>query len=353
MSSPRRRIRMWSVDTDAGASTRYRVLAHVPALEAAGFGVEVSYPVGDGRRGRPWRAMDLLRDRWRSAGDDILFVHRKTYPAPFDRGLARRAGPMVFDFDDAIDLPPPGRPAEDDVVARYRDNFERTAAAADLVLAGNAELARRVPHDRVRIVPTAVDTTRFRPGAVAAPVPGTLGWVGHSDNLPYLERLADPLRNLASNHPGLRVVVVADRPPDLPGVPVEFRRWTLGTELSSFDEIAIGLMPLDDTPWARSKCAFKALQYMSLGIPAVCSPVGMNAEVVRDGECGFLAGDAASWSRVLDRLLMDPDLAMRVGAAGRDRVEATYSLAQVSSDVVKAMDALVEGAALVGGPREG
>ena len=154
----------------------------------------------------------------------------------------------------------------------------------------------------------------------------------------------EPLVELSHRHPALRLIVVADRPPNLPGVDVEFRRWTLDSELACFDGMGIGLMPLDDSPWARGKCAFKAIQYMALGLPTVASPVGMNAEVIRHGDSGFLASDEREWVDRLDRLLSDPALAARVGAAGRRRVEAHYSLAVVSRRLVEILGDLARSA---------
>jgi len=336
-----RRMRLLPVDDARGASTRYRVLALLPALRAAGWNVEVRYP-HDLRRGGPlrplWRLLDLTRDTRSPAGADLLFVHRKTYPGRFARRLARVGVPVIYDIDDAVDLPPPGRDAGAAVERRFRDNFAATVAAADLVLCGNAELQRRADHPRSIVVPTAIDAGRFRPGAVDPPAGKSLGWVGHADNLPYLEALGDPLRELARRHPGLRLIVVADRPPRLDGIEVEFRRWTLETELSCFGGMRVGLMPLDDTPWARAKCAFKAIQYMALGIPAVVAPVGMNRDLVHDGENGLLAARPEDWVAAIDRLLEDSSLERRIGSAGRATVETGYALDVVSRRVVQALE---------------
>jgi glycosyltransferase involved in cell wall biosynthesis len=121
-------------------------------------------------------------------------------------------------------------------------------------------------------------------------------------------------------------VVVADRPPKIDGIPVEYRRWKLEDEITSFDGIRVGLMPLDDSPWSRGKCAFKALQYMSLGIPPVVSPVGMNREVVVHGENGFVAQTTGDWVESIDILLSDAHVARRLADAARRKVEAEYSL---------------------------
>jgi glycosyltransferase involved in cell wall biosynthesis len=320
------------VGDERGASTRYRVLAHRPALEAAGWRTSVRFSLG---RGRVARAFEMVRDLVTAPRADLLFVHRRTYPVRLAGALRRTARRLVFDMDDALDLPPPSARPTSREQRRYRARFEATVNAFDLVLCGNDELASRLPHGRFELLPTPIDTARFSPSRVAKPRGKTLGWVGHSDNLEYLESLGEPLRELTRRHPGLRVVVVADRPPRLPGLDLEFRPWSLATEVSCFDGIGVGLMPLDDSAWARSKCAFKALQYLSLGIPAVVSPVGMNREVVREGESGLLASSDREWVAVLDRLLANPDRARRMGAAGRRLVEQRYSLDVVSRRLVE------------------
>jgi hypothetical protein len=41
------------------------------------------------------------------------------------------------------------------------------------------------------------------------------------------------------------------------------------TKYKSLKKIHIGLMPLHDDDWSNGKCGFKALQYMSIGMPAI------------------------------------------------------------------------------------
>ena len=326
-------LRLRAVGDERAASTRYRVLAHRPALEAAGYDTELHLAP---RLGRPARALSGLADLLRPRRAELLFVHRKTYPPWVAWHLARTAERLVFDMDDAIDLPPPSRPLGPEARARYRRRFEETVRAFDLVLCGSPELLARLPHGRAEILPTPVDTARFSPArSGAAGLPTTLGWVGHSDNLPYLEALSAPLSELLRRHPALKLVVVSDRRPHIPGLPLEFRPWRLEREVEDFEGIGLGLMPLADTPWARGKCAYKALQYLALGIPTVASPVGMTAEVVRHGKTGFLAASDREWVLALDTLITRRDLAREIGEAGRRLVERSYALDVVSRRLVE------------------
>jgi len=106
--------------------------------------------------------------------------------------------------------------------------------------------------------------------------------------------------------------------------------WRAETEVEDLARIDVGVMPLPDDAYARGKCAFKLLQYMALARPGVASPVGANADVVRDGDNGFLPADDDGWDAALTRLIEDPAERQRVGSAGRARVEAAYSLAYVA-----------------------
>jgi glycosyltransferase involved in cell wall biosynthesis len=69
------------------------------------------------------------------------------------------------------------------------------------------------------------------------------------------------------------------------------------------------------------------LEAMACGLPAVATRVGGIPCLLRE-ENGLMvpAGDARSLAEGILRLLRDPELAQRMGAAGRERVERDFSL---------------------------
>ena len=81
-----------------------------------------------------------------------------------------------------------------------------------------------------------------------------------------------------------------------------------------------------DDFWSRGKCGLKVLQYMAAGLPVVAKPVGVQAELVRHGETGFLAATPAEWADAVGRSARDPELRRRMGWAGRRLVESRYSV---------------------------
>jgi glycosyltransferase involved in cell wall biosynthesis len=106
----------------------------------------------------------------------------------------------------------------------------------------------------------------------------------------------------------------------------EFADWSEEREVADVQSMDIGIMPLPDEVWARGKSGYKLIQYLACAVPAVASPVGVNSQIVEHGRTGFLAETAEEWRSFLIRLIADPGLRARLGAAGRERAERDFSL---------------------------
>lgn len=326
------------VGSETQPSSRFRVHQHLPALAARGVEVrevrpridrhaQLLPPRWEGHRAVRWptravmhgikvlsRAPDALAT-WQG---DLTWVQREMVPGiPSWEPLLKR--PMVLDVDDAIWLSPPAGALMARTLARE----------ARVVVAGNTYLAdwfARAARD-VRIVPTAVDTERFVP-APSGDGPPVVGWVGTASNLPFLEAIEPVLARVLAAVPDARLRVVSNRAPrfaTLPADRVEYIAWTPEGEVSCFQGLTVGLMPLEDDPWTRGKCAFKMLQYMACGAAVVVSPVGMNADVLAMASVGHAARNIAQWEEATVALLRDPAGAAQMGAEGRRVVEEHFS----------------------------
>lgn len=320
-------------------SARERVLKYVPRLRAAGIDLR-THLAGDLRPGLLGKVQYVERLVREAALADVVLLHRMLLTEKELRLLATANPRIVFDFDDALWVSQPGVEAVEATAATEK-KLQAALRAARCVLAGNAVLAEYAARfaASVEVVPTCVDLERYtgrsdlQVAIPGSPAPGsraearsyTLGWIGMGVNLPSLEAIAGPLREVCAERPGTVVKVISDREPAMDGVPVRFARWSRDTEVEELRGIDVGLMPLSDDAWSRGKCAWKALQYMALGIPPVVSPVGANREVVEDGVSGLWADTPDAWGRALARLLDDEAQRRRMGEAGRKRIEETYN----------------------------
>ena len=85
------------------------------------------------------------------------------------------------------------------------------------------------------------------------------------------------------------------------------------------------------------------LEAMAHGKPVVATAVGGTAEVVVDGETGLLVPprDPGRLAAAIDRLLSDPELARRLGEAGRARVAERFSAETMAGRVLEIYDEVV------------
>ncbi len=84
-------------------------------------------------------------------------------------------------------------------------------------------------------------------------------------------------------------------------------------------------------------CPLALLEAMALGKAVVAPSVGGIPELVRDGETGLLyqPGDLEQLSRLLVRLLQNPDYAQSLGRAGRDRVLTELNATRMSNEIAR------------------
>ena len=266
-------------------------------------------------------------------------------PPLFERWLAHSGIPFIFDFDDAVFVPYVS-PANGYLsYLKFPGKTRTICRLAAHVIAGNAYLAdyaRRV-NPYVTIVPTTIDTEKYAVEEREASDPPIIGWSGSYSTAQHLDTLRPALQRLARSE-RFRLLVIGVAGYRIEGVDVEAIPWRAETEVTDLRRMDVGVMPLPDEPWSRGKCGLKALQYMALGVPAVCSPVGVNSEIISDGENGCLAATEDEWVEKLTRLLRSAEERRRLGRAGRASVEAHYSAQSQAPRVLQIIESVVRGA---------
>jgi len=302
---------------------RYRVTAYRPHLEALGHRLDL----------RPWpkRWWSRLRLTHTLRGADVVLLQRRLLPLWLLYLLRCAAPRLVFDFDDAVFLRDSFSRKGPHSASRLH-RFMATIETVDAVVAGNpylaAEAARWVGGPgRVHVVPTCVNPGRYLPSRHGAGGTGVeLVWVGSSSTLRGLEAVRPLFEEIGRGVPGARLKLVCDRFARFEHLPVVECPWTEAGEAAEIAAADVGVSWVPDDQWSRGKCGLKVLQYMAAGLPVVANPVGVQAELVRPGESGFLARTPAEWVAALRLLAGDPALRRRLGEAGRRRVEAEFSL---------------------------
>jgi glycosyltransferase involved in cell wall biosynthesis len=277
---------------------------------------------------------------------DLVYLFREAAligPAWFERKIAASGVPMVFDFDDAVFVA--YRSPSNGYLSylKFPGKTETIVRKSRHVMAGNAYLAEysRKFNPNVTVIPTTIDTNSYTPVSVEENEIPVIGWSGSFSTVQHLDTIRDALLELAKRH-RFKLRVMGTPQYEIKGVEIEAMQWTAESEVEDLGVMDIGVMPLPDEAWSKGKCGLKALQYMALGIPTVCSPVGVNTEIIQDNVNGMIADTPFEWIDKLSELIIDRELRRRLGDAGRKTVVEKYSALVTAPRVYELFKSVVE-----------
>lgn len=147
----------------------------------------------------------------------------------------------------------------------------------------------------------------------------TVGWAGGDSHLRDWQELAPHLKRFLARRDDVDLHVIGTDFARVYGIPARVTGWQeLWAYYGSVD-FDIGLAPLADTVFNRSKSPIKAVEYGALGIPVIASAVGPYADYVLDGVTGFLVRRDHEWSRYLRLLVEDTALREEMGRKAKEQ----------------------------------
>lgn len=327
-------------------SQRFRFEQYYPALQQAAIEYEIAPFLDD----KTWQILykpghkvakvmgiisgfvrrKLLMFRVRKF--DYVFLHREAAPIGppiFEWFMAKVLGAkIIYDFDDAIWL---SNTSEHNKIAaslKWHQKVDSICKWAYKVSCGNEYLCNHARQFNANVVlnPTTIDTEHHHnqiKNQHAEKV--IIGWTGTHSTVEYLDNLVPVLQKLEQEL-DFEFRVISNRVPDFELKSMVYIPWQKDTEIADLLQFNFGVMPLTDDKWAKGKCGFKALQYMSLGMPAVVSPVGVNTKIVTEGVDGFLCNTPEEWENALRQLITDEALRVQMGIAARQKIVGYFSV---------------------------
>lgn len=263
---------------------------------------------------------------------DYVLVHREASPLFFPifeyiiAVIFRKK--IIFDFDDAIWLPNTSENNRGVAWLKFHQKTRLICSWAYKISAGNDFLCDYARSFNANVVynPTTVDTENWHNSPkIHENKKVVIGWTGTHSTMQYLNELLPVFENLEKKY-DFELLIISNQKPDFELKSLRFCVWKKETEIADLLQMDIGIMPLQDDAWAKGKCGFKALQYMALGIAAVVSPVGVNAQIVDENENGFLCENLEDWENKLTLLLENFELRQQMGFAARQKIVQNYSV---------------------------
>lgn len=340
---------------------RFRFEQYLPYLKDNGYNFEWSYLLdaeADKLFYRPGHFFNKFQILINSLGKrireilgkkkyDIIFVQRECFmlgTAFFEKQFAKK-GKVIFDFDDSIWLQNVSKANRSLAFLKNPDKTKSIIKISDMIFAGNDYLAdyARQFNNNVKVIPTTIDTVNLHNQIKSHESKRvvTIGWTGTHSTLKYLEAIEEQLYSLSQTK-SVNFLVISDKPPAFKRIKAEFRKWNLKTEITDLLAMDIGIMPLQQNAWSKGKCGFKILQYLSLGIPAVASPIGVNEKIIQHGKNGFLVNQPSDWLLYLSELIDNTLTRKRMGEEGRETIELNYSVKAYQQLYLQYFNSLLE-----------
>lgn len=282
-----------------------------------------------------WTGVKALVRRFKSilsaSKFDLVYIYRDAFffGTFFERWLARKKVKIIYDFDDAIWMMDEN---PDQGIFNKLKNPRKTSTICQLanrVIVGNEYLANFASqfNSNVTIIPSTIDFENYNGITKKEKGQVCIGWTGSFSTLKHFETVIPALELIKAKYQDLVYFkLIGDPTYTYPPLSIVGQAWNSSTEAEDLSELDIGLMPLPDNEWTRGKCAMKGLQYMALEFPTIMSPVGVNSEIIQDGQNGFLASSTEEWVEKLSLLIEDASLRKRIGMAGRKTVERDFSV---------------------------
>lgn len=263
---------------------------------------------------------------------DYIFIHREASPLgpPVFEWIISKLWrkKIIYDFDDAIWIP--NITKENRFVSWIKAfwKIKYICKWAYKVVGGNDYLCNyaRKYNSNVVLIPTCVDVINHHVGIKDQHTEKVvIGWTGSHSTMIFLNTILDVLQKITKNF-NTETIIISNKAPTFNLDNMRFIPWSKTSEMKDLLQMNIGIMPLQNDPWGEGKCGFKLVQYMSLGIPAVASPVGVNKQIIEEGINGSLCTTKEEWYNSLAILIKDRQLRTSMGIAGKQRIAAKYSV---------------------------
>jgi len=327
-----------------GASNRFRVEQYLPYLDKEGIKYDIRpfvssrfYKILYLKKQRARKIIYFIQSFFNRILDiirlhryDLVFIHREACPfGPpiFEWMIYKFKKPIIYDFDDAIFLQNYNLANRFYKFLKFPSKTKKIIKMASMVIVPNIFLKEYTCkfNKHVYVIPTPIDTDKFKI-AEKSSNKLTIGWVGSFTTASYLKVVFNVMQQLSKKYDFVLKIFGAGEILSIPGVKIENHDWHLEEEVSYFQSIDIGIYPLIDILWARGKAGFKAIQYMSVGVPVVASSVGMVKDFIKDGVNGYLARTEEEWIEKISKLIEDSNLRKNIGLEGRKTVEERFSV---------------------------
>jgi len=224
---------------------------------------------------------------------------------------------------------------------KSKKKYEYLIKISDVVITSSPVLSERCNElsgsDKSIFIPSTLNEKRFLPRTSSVNKEKlTIGWTGTFSTKPFLEIVIPSLEALYKER-DFKMKVIGNFEMENPALDLEVTQWSEENEVRDLQDIDIGLYPLPVNDWVSGKDGLKAMQYMSIGIPAVCTAVGNVLNIIDDGVDGILVLEESEWKEKLKDIIDDEMKRKIIGENARKTFLSKFSKKSITKLYLKAL----------------
>jgi glycosyltransferase involved in cell wall biosynthesis len=335
MGDSRKGIKSVAMLKDRSGSGYWRVVFPVNHMDQTGMSIDIT---SAGMKYEYLREYDTISVQRLCDWESYYILER----------LKNEGKRIVYDIDDDLFNIPKTHPD-----FRLIGHDEKIAAAcimklADAVVVSTvplAEIIKDVAGCDSIVIPNAVDMSN---GWTPTPFTGSpdnikrIFWQGGNTHADDWTECADAIDAILGERQDVRVVILGFLPPIVIGM-LQKPNWKGRVEFLEFSSAEtyftmmkhikadVGIAPLIDTRFARSKSNLKFLEYTATGMPTVASDVRPYSDTITTGVDGFIAKSSRDWFDSIMKCLDDKRARLAILEAARIKVRKEYDIKNIAA----------------------
>lgn len=264
---------------------------------------------------------------------DCVYIFMNVFPfGPpiFERiylGLSKK---VIFDIEDNILIEETGSVNWLASILKSKRKTRYLLKNSDRIVTSTPELSitsNQISNkNNATFIPPTLETTRFIPRSIKKNhgEKVVIGWTGTFSSKVYLDLIIPKLEKLYRKK-RFKLIIIGNFEMQNKNLDLEVIQWNAKDEIMQLHNFDIGLYPLPSNEWISGKSGLKALQYMAIGIPAVCSAVGNVNNFIEHEKDGILIFNPKEWISALEGLIDNADKREKIGNNARAKFLKNFS----------------------------
>ena len=261
----------------------------------------------------------------------VVYIGSELFPyIPFglERILIMKKIKYILEFDDAIfhyyDLS-----SSKLVLKILGHKTPKVISKAACIITGSEYLTKYASKFNKNVVeiPTSIDAEKYKKVDVKKTNEFIIGWIGSSSQSKQVLNILPALIELSLKYKYKLHLIGFDAALEiyLDKVPYKLIEWDDATEIEEMSRFSVGIMPLEDTPFNRGKCAFKLVQYMSIGIPTISTPLLSNLNINKNSK-NLFCETQDEWFSAFEIIINNQNMYNIIGKKNKQIALKNYSI---------------------------